>query len=405
MADLNQDDLLIFKVRKKRESGSVNTSMQASNTGNPNSNINAGANSNINFNQPPSINTEVASSTAITGNNKVLQNKPIQRPETNLQPKPENKPKANPQFEQPKTYGSTYGAVQTETQPYPNIPPSGGYPQQTPAVNPYTYQQPNVPQAPAFVASQMSDQQFSQALGSVMMDQSYMANEKHKETKAQLESRRMATNLMCVWHPWRPAYAICNYCHRPFCYEDLVSYNGNYYCLEDIDKVSTGNGPKGSSVFVSNSSEYLLLGSILMILPIIVMAILASGQVSYLLEFIKTSGISALNSPTNFSYLLLSISMIFVLLQFFGGILSFVNPKNGPKFGMFADILAIALFVYLSAAYMQLYTILIAIFSFFSILLIIYSIMSGSPAEKNATSYSTNTEDNIQSNFPNVGKF
>ncbi|WP_088820271.1 hypothetical protein [Candidatus Mancarchaeum acidiphilum] len=405
MADLNQDDLLIFKVRKKRESGSVNASPQPQSQGNPNSNINAGTNPNINFSKSTVQNKSASSNPVTNDNNKIPTNKPVQRPEINPVSKPESRPGSQPKFEQPKAYGSTYGAVQPETQTRPNTQSYESYQNQPQAGNYPTYQQPNAPQAPAFVASQMSDQQFNQALGSVMMDQSYMANEKHKETKAQLESRRMAANLMCVWHPWRPAYAICNYCHRPFCYEDLVSHNGNYYCLEDIDKVSTGYGQAGSKIFDSNSSEYLMLGSVLMILPIIIIAILASSQVSYLLEFIKTYGISALKLSANFSYLLLSVSLIFVLLQFFGGLFSFIDPKTGPKFGIFANILVIALFVYLSATYLQLYEILIAIFSFFSLMLVAYSIMVREPTGKSAANYHSNTDESIESTFANVGKF
>ncbi len=41
----------------------------------------------------------------------------------------------------------------------------------------------------------------------------------------------------CSNHPWRPAYARCSLCHRPFCYADLVDYNHLSYCLEDIGHV------------------------------------------------------------------------------------------------------------------------------------------------------------------------
>ncbi len=59
-------------------------------------------------------------------------------------------------------------------------------------------------------------------------------------TKAEEESVNKAKGFTCVNHPWRPAYAVCSYCKRPFCYADLMEYNRSLYCLEDINKVSTG---------------------------------------------------------------------------------------------------------------------------------------------------------------------
>lgn len=38
----------------------------------------------------------------------------------------------------------------------------------------------------------------------------------------------------CFNHPWRPAYARCSWCGRPFCYADLVENNKYQYCLEDL---------------------------------------------------------------------------------------------------------------------------------------------------------------------------
>ncbi|EQD58270.1 hypothetical protein B2A_04436, partial [mine drainage metagenome] len=81
--------------------------------------------------------------------------------------------------------------------------------------------------------------QVATALGNILgtsETESLMGDKEKRITKGEREEREAAEGMYCVWHPWRSAYAICHYCHRPFCFEDLVESNGNYYCLEDIDK-------------------------------------------------------------------------------------------------------------------------------------------------------------------------
>ncbi len=51
------------------------------------------------------------------------------------------------------------------------------------------------------------------------------------------ESRKVAQSLKCLVHPWRPAYAVCNYCKMGFCYADIVEHQDGYYCIEDSEKV------------------------------------------------------------------------------------------------------------------------------------------------------------------------
>lgn len=59
--------------------------------------------------------------------------------------------------------------------------------------------------------------------------------ENKKKERNVATARQAVAGLNCVWHPWRQAYAICNYCHRAFCFEDIVEDRGNYYCIEDMD--------------------------------------------------------------------------------------------------------------------------------------------------------------------------
>lgn len=60
-----------------------------------------------------------------------------------------------------------------------------------------------------------------------------------KVTRSGRENIKAAAGHTCVYHPWRPAYAACAYCHRTFCYADIIKHSGNFYCLEDISQVSS----------------------------------------------------------------------------------------------------------------------------------------------------------------------
>jgi hypothetical protein len=74
-----------------------------------------------------------------------------------------------------------------------------------------------------------------------------------KLSRSAKDSIKAAKGMSCTNHPWRGAYAICNYCKRPFCYADLMAYSGNLYCLEDIDYVS---GSRSTSDYSKNAFSY-----------------------------------------------------------------------------------------------------------------------------------------------------
>jgi hypothetical protein len=53
------------------------------------------------------------------------------------------------------------------------------------------------------------------------------------------KSKKLAKGKNCTIHPWRGAYAMCAADGLPYCYEDLMDYNGTYYCLDDMEKAAT----------------------------------------------------------------------------------------------------------------------------------------------------------------------
>jgi len=140
-----------------------------------------------------------------------------------------------------------------------------------------------------------------------------------KYTKVQKESLEAAKGMVCVNHPWRPAYAICNYCKRPFCYADLVEYNGAFYCLEDIDKVA-GQAPNLREVsfnsFVAVSSFFLLVNAA-------IMGYFVYPQAKFLVNYIGSVGFVGFLNSLTYSYGLSFINLLVVIFSALAGLMLF----------------------------------------------------------------------------------
>ncbi len=122
-----------------------------------------------------------------------------------------------------------------------------------------------------------------------------------KLTKNEKADIAAAKGLACVNHPWRPAYAVCEICKRPFCYADTISYNGSIYCLEDIDKA--GN----KAILPGRLNLFAYLSAIL---------------------FLSNSGILAYYLYPQYGYILGTLRNIASAVQALsiGGILAAINP-------------------------------------------------------------------------------
>lgn len=87
--------------------------------------------------------------------------------------------------------------------------------------------------------------------------------DKKTESRTGAQNREAAGGLTCVQHPWRSAYAVCGYCHRPFCFEDTTNLNGNYYCFDDLDKVAS----KPIEAMINQYNKLSLVSALLFIVP------------------------------------------------------------------------------------------------------------------------------------------
>jgi hypothetical protein len=221
--------------------------------------------------------------------------------------------------------------------------------------------------------------------------------------KLEMKSRDAALGQRCEWHPWRAAYAICDKCHKPYCYEDISEYNGRYYCLEDID--SATNAAR-SSIFVYNRIGDVSAAMLIIALPVLVY--FASGSMSYLLSEMLKEGIqsfvySNFISQINYGYLLLLGGFVLGILEFASGILIFGQSNKGYALGLISGFLSTVLFSYSYLLNSEIYAAAIAGISFIGMLLLAYS--------KNATlteqqeSKSVAPVEAIQYGWPNIGRF
>ncbi len=259
------------------------------------------------------------------------------------------------------------------------------------------------PETPVFVSPNVSSAVIEEAVEAAGGDISQMSAKKKGKTRSEEESEEAAGGLSCVWHPWRPAYAICSYCHRPFCFEDIVEQNGHYYCLEDIDKVGT----ESAISEVSGKLNYVNVGAIsgIMYVAVFLLFILfASTQLSSVISYSNSVGFFAFLSSAKLEELLLVLESAAALLAFVAGFLTILHTKAAVAIGPIAALLTIIMFAYGFAAYGILYAAIIAAVAIIALLMQAYSLV-GSRSVEAVEEKSTNDQDNAEVQFANVGRF
>ncbi len=176
----------------------------------------------------------------------------------------------------------------------------------------------------------------------------------------------------CVMHPWRPAYSLCERCKRPFCYADLVKYEANLYCLEDIDVVSGGRTEK--PVYRKNIFSYLA-GLFFMLNAAIF------GYFTYPTASFVVDGLLASLSQVAFysfmsTYFFQTMNLFLTLLSFLSAITILATYRRGFGFGLVMGIftLMVSSYEYLNSSIS--YLLLVTAIAVSAIALLIYSRMS-----------------------------
>ncbi|MGC8479416.1 MAG: O-antigen polymerase [Candidatus Micrarchaeia archaeon] len=154
------------------------------------------------------------------------------------------------------------------------------------------------------------------------------SNKKRPEkNKASNQKEESVDGLACINHPWRSAYAMCSYCHRPFCYADIAKSGGKNYCLEDIDEVS-----KVQSVLVKKIYIYNYIAGIIFLLSIGILLYYSYPQIHYsfsnMLLSIKNLGILNFIKSININYLFEIRNLLILVFTVIGSLFLFMKSEK-----------------------------------------------------------------------------
>ena len=218
-----------------------------------------------------------------------------------------------------------------------------------------------------------------------------------KETRAQIESKEAAIGLVCAWHPWRPAYAVCDYCHRPFCFEDIVEHAGRYYCLEDIDEVT-----KSATQELLGYGVAALSGGGLLALAFVAFLYMAGDQIAYIINYANSVGFFTFVGHMQTSYALGLLGVAVAFFELVAGALLLARAKSGFGASLGASLVGVLFFSYLYLNSSTLYALVIALISFASFATLVVSTRTMRFIE---TEEFKPTEQVAALDFPNAGRF
>lgn len=178
----------------------------------------------------------------------------------------------------------------------------------------------------------------------------------------------------CVWHPWSQAYEICSYCHKPFCFEDIVEKKGKFFCLEDVDKT-----PLSDNKIQHNYGSFSMLSGVLLMLEFVIFIYFGYSQLVYqttnILNIFQnmSKGIVVLSTFTNFVNIFPILAFILTFIGLIGGIRVLINTKRSFIIGIIVSVLLVMLFSYSYITYLRVYTLVIAVISFASMVTLLLS--------------------------------
>ncbi|MDE1857250.1 MAG: hypothetical protein KGH98_04195 [Candidatus Micrarchaeota archaeon] len=216
--------------------------------------------------------------------------------------------------------------------------------------------------------------------------------------KSRAEQRDSAKGMKCTWHQWRDAYAVCELCGRPFCYEDTMEYRGKYYCLQDIDKVSEQPTPSAEAYTYTKLG---LASGGLMLAAFLVFLYFAAPEVIYVVGYANSVGFFDFAKVVNFDYIAAILGVILTGLGVVSALLIFLQAKGGFPFGLFVGFLGVVLFSYQFLNSSTLYAGIISVLDFAAMVALIYS----RSVAYGAGELLGSQQEQLQLDWPNAGRF
>ena len=147
----------------------------------------------------------------------------------------------------------------------------------------------------------------------------------------------------CVNHPWRKAYARCEYCHMPFCYADTMPFHGKIYCLEDIDRATRMHLKP-----VETPSRFMYFASMLFALSTILLIYIAYVPARYLASSVMGITAPAALIGIVFQYSITVTDLLLAALSFVAAVV--IIRRTPFAFGFGAAVLTLVL-IFMSYEY------------------------------------------------------
>ncbi len=183
------------------------------------------------------------------------------------------------------------------------------------------------------------------------------------------ESKKIAEHMACELHPWRKGYAICDYCKRPFCYEDIIEHDGTYYCLDDIDKVPQ----EMRTAEVVRYSRLSLISAVFFMFVFLIVVYYNYGQIHTVFIAMAQSGLRVFLSNIGAQTEILFAESILALLSFVNAILVIASTRISFRFSTLVGLLTVLLFSYEFLNTQQPYLAAVAVLSFSALISLAYS--------------------------------
>ncbi len=187
-----------------------------------------------------------------------------------------------------------------------------------------------------------------------------------------MDSRKIAQHMSCELHPWRRAYAICDYCKRAFCYEDILEVGGKYYCLDDVDKVPE-DARRRQVIKYNNLS---MIASVLYMVAFVVFFFYSYNSILVLLDAIGRIGLPLFMTQLNMPRELLIGEMVLALLALGTAISILLSNSSSFKMSALVSLVSVAVFGYNVSTYAVIQNAPIQMIAFAALAFVAFVILS-----------------------------
>ncbi len=185
-------------------------------------------------------------------------------------------------------------------------------------------------------------------------------------------SRAMAKEFSCVAHPFRQAYAICAYCHRPFCFEDIIEFQKDYYCIEDIDRVTEHHQERLTSEYSASS----LITSFILTACFVLFLYYSHDQLMYIIGLIAANPVGFAGT-VSLAYAVSLASLVVAVLGLGAAVYILLGSRQSHVMASALSIMAVMLFTYQYVSTGTEYLAIITVLEFGAFLAAVHSAASG----------------------------